>query len=364
MKKYFSTAQLIISLFVILTLIFSSFSDAYAVPPVDSYARFAGNLDAGRFVLYPEEVVRTGEFGSILLIAGAAALLGLAFSGCGGPQDVGEIDYETEFDPDVASELVEERLCDPQDALLLTSFEVEGVNILDDLINEAMLAENVVFERYLPTFLGGALFTATRAFFGSVLDDEGNLVPGSKVGFGVFETDCGIRYFSPITFTEDISVFNFIESVKWDLSPVIPESSSGLFKVEGIALLSFDQLPVIINNMLEFNAIESTFMFSSDISGCPDGFVGKFSFDARLINKNANPISNLLGNVVTLTNGNLLQSPAAGPGGEGARFIVPKEGAYEDGVLSQWEFVDVLFSICLKERQSFSFFVDLFGVVE
>jgi Tol biopolymer transport system component len=44
-------------------------------------------------------------------------------------------------------------------------------------------------------------------------------------------------------------------------------------------------------------------------------------------------------------------------------MTVPKVGQYADGVLSPNEFVQVPFILCLKTRQQFQFFVDVFGVV-
>ena len=66
--------------------------------------------------------------------------------------------------------------------------------------------------------------------------------------------------------------------------------------------------------------------------------------------------------VATLTNGNLLQNADGGPAGVGATLTVPKTGSFSDGVLSPGEFVDVPFSMCLKDENPFTFFVDLLGI--
>lgn len=125
--------------------------------------------------------------------------------------------------------------------------------------------------------------------------------------------------------------------------------------------------PKISSTLITFDAIKTSYKTLSDTTGCPSGFVGKFSFDARLTNKSDNPshpsLSDLIVEVKTLTNGNLLQNADGGPGGVGATLTVPKVGAYSDGELSSGEFVDVPFVICLKQKKPFSFFVDVWGIV-
>ena len=116
----------------------------------------------------------------------------------------------------------------------------------------------------------------------------------------------------------------------------------------------------IVNELVTFIPIESTFNSSPNTSGCPSGFVGEFSFSATLTNNTSSPpVSNLVANVTTLTNGNLLQNADGGPGGVGNTLTIPRAGNFSDGVLSAGEFVDVPFSICLKNQESFNFFVDV-----
>lgn len=119
----------------------------------------------------------------------------------------------------------------------------------------------------------------------------------------------------------------------------------------------------VVNNLVSFDPIPSTFNTTSDAGGCPLGFMGKFNFDARLTDQSGSPpLSDLVARVTTLTNGNLLQNADGGPGGAGATLTIPKLGSYSDGVLSQGEFVDVPFSICLNNTEPFSFFVDVSGL--
>jgi hypothetical protein len=122
--------------------------------------------------------------------------------------------------------------------------------------------------------------------------------------------------------------------------------------------------PAVVNALVSFDPLESTFMTTADTTGCPAEFVGKFSFDARLTNKSSSPpLSDLMVQVATLTNRNLLQNADGGPGGAGAMLTVPPKDGFADGVLSPEEFVDVPFVICLKEDKPFSFFVDVLGEV-
>jgi hypothetical protein len=123
------------------------------------------------------------------------------------------------------------------------------------------------------------------------------------------------------------------------------------------------ELGEIINDFVTFEPIKSTFKTTPDTTSCPSGFVGKFSFDARLTNKNTSPpLSDLTVQVAELTNGNLLQNADGGPGGVGTTLTVPNKDGFSDGVLSPEEFVDVPFVICLMEKKKFSFFVDVLGM--
>ena len=116
----------------------------------------------------------------------------------------------------------------------------------------------------------------------------------------------------------------------------------------------------IVNDLVMFIPIESTFNTRPTTTGCPSGFVGEFNFSARLTDKESSPsISNLVANVTTLTSGNLLRNADAGPGGVGNTLTIPRTGNFSDGVLTAGEFVDVPFSICLKNQESFNFFVDV-----
>jgi hypothetical protein len=120
-----------------------------------------------------------------------------------------------------------------------------------------------------------------------------------------------------------------------------------------------------VNDLVTLEPIESTYQTTSDTTGCPPGFVGKFSFDAKLTNKGGSPsLSNLVVLVKKLTNGNLLHDADGGHGGEGSIMTIPLTDSYSDGVLSPGEFVDVHFIICLKEKKPFTLLMDVLGVKE
>ena len=69
----------------------------------------------------------------------------------------------------------------------------------------------------------------------------------------------------------------------------------------------------IVNELVTFVPIESTFNSSLNTAACPSGFIGEFSFSARLTDKESSPsISKLVANVTTLTNGNLLRNADGG----------------------------------------------------
>jgi hypothetical protein len=121
---------------------------------------------------------------------------------------------------------------------------------------------------------------------------------------------------------------------------------------------------VLMNNTVSFKPLRRTFILTPDPSGCPEGFVGTFSFEARLSNINKQHLTNLFSTVTVLTEGNLLQNAAGGPGGLGAQLAVPSDDGFSDGVLSPKEFVDVPFVICLTNLQAFILEVDVLGAVE
>ena len=73
-------------------------------------------------------------------------------------------------------------------------------------------------------------------------------------------------------------------------------------------------------------------------------------------------MSHLFVKVSRLTNGNFLQNADGGPKGAGATLIIAKAGSFTDGLLGPGEFVEVPFTICLKNTERFTFLVDVFGL--
>jgi len=120
----------------------------------------------------------------------------------------------------------------------------------------------------------------------------------------------------------------------------------------------------LVNELISFEPIASSFTTTTDTSGCPFGFDGKFGFDAKLTNLSGNAFTSIVTQATTLTGDNLLQNADTGPGGVGSRVTVPKKDDFADGVLSSGEFVDVPFVICLKQTQRFEFFVNVSAIVD
>jgi probable HAF family extracellular repeat protein len=119
-----------------------------------------------------------------------------------------------------------------------------------------------------------------------------------------------------------------------------------------------------LNSLVTFTPRPETYRTISETTGCPVDFVGKFTFDALLTNKSTSPALLGLTTVVrTLTNGNLMldqqTNALAGTGGSAA---VLRNGMYSDGLLGPSEGANDSFVVCLKTRQPFTFFVDVFGL--
>ena len=118
-----------------------------------------------------------------------------------------------------------------------------------------------------------------------------------------------------------------------------------------------------INSIVKFNPVRATYKTTSDTAGCPTDYKWKFSFEAQL--RPGKNIADITVEVKTLTKPNLLLNADNGPGVEGARLTVPLKDGYSDGLLTTpYEYVDVPFTICLKERVPFSFYVDVLGTIK
>jgi hypothetical protein len=125
-----------------------------------------------------------------------------------------------------------------------------------------------------------------------------------------------------------------------------------------------EDVTTVVNDVVTFDPLISTFKTSLDTTGCPATFAGQFSFDAKLANVSGSSLAGLVAQVATLTGDSLLQNADEGPGGVGSRLTIPKKDDFSDGLLSPGEFVDVPFVICLKQIQPFELLVDILGVVD
>jgi hypothetical protein len=121
---------------------------------------------------------------------------------------------------------------------------------------------------------------------------------------------------------------------------------------------------VQVNALITFVPIPATFRFTPHAMGCSAGFVGTFEFVARLTNRSDHPLTALVVQVTTLSNGTLLQNADGGPGGVGARLTVPRQDGFADGLLGPGEFVDVSFIMCLEEQVPFQFLVNVLGAAK
>ncbi len=117
----------------------------------------------------------------------------------------------------------------------------------------------------------------------------------------------------------------------------------------------------LLNNFVTFEPDPSTYAFTPDTKDCPTEFSGKFSFDATLANNGAKKLSNMYVQIDELTNDNLCLTDI-GLFEESQVFDVPNLDDYADGYFDTGENVDVPFTICLKIKKPFRFFVNVVGV--
>jgi predicted outer membrane repeat protein len=94
----------------------------------------------------------------------------------------------------------------------------------------------------------------------------------------------------------------------------------------------------------------------------PNAPAGVYTISATFSNVSSSTLRDLFFQVVTLTGGNVVLNAEGGPGGEGAAVAVPPESLGADGTLEPGESFVVHFEIGLASLQSFSFYVDAYGV--
>jgi hypothetical protein len=130
------------------------------------------------------------------------------------------------------------------------------------------------------------------------------------------------------------------------------------------ALARYVEQQPVFNDFVTFEPLDSTFHFTPDPTGCPEGFVGTFRFEATLTNISERSLLALVIEVTALTNGNLLHNSDGGPAGVGAQLTVPQQDGFSDGMLTPDEVVDVPFIICLTAQEPFRLVVDVLGETE
>jgi hypothetical protein len=105
--------------------------------------------------------------------------------------------------------------------------------------------------------------------------------------------------------------------------------------------------------------------FAADSTGCPAGTQGAFGFNAVFTENLDTTISNLQINVGMLTNGNQWKLPSGQLVAAGASVSLSETGALTGALntdaLDPGQSVTVPFTICLGNRNTFLFFVDVFG---
>jgi len=115
----------------------------------------------------------------------------------------------------------------------------------------------------------------------------------------------------------------------------------------------------LINNSLAFDPNPGSFTTNNPpISGFCTGYAEEFLFDATMQNNDSVDIVDLIAQVLTLTNENVLGNADGAPGTVGSILTVP---SFTDDVLSPGESVDVPFVICKNNTSGFDFFVDVYG---
>jgi hypothetical protein len=143
--------------------------------------------------------------------------------------------------------------------------------------------------------------------------------------------------------------------------------AAGVFNTSGsgdFSLARYVEQQPVFNDFVSFEPLPATFHFTPDPTGCPEGFVGTFSFEARLTNISERTLSDLVIEVIALTGNHLLQNADGGPGGVGAHLTVPRQDGFTEGRLTPDEFVDVPFIICLRQKRPFRLVVDVLGETE
>jgi hypothetical protein len=207
-----------------------------------------------------------------------------------------------------------------------------------------------------------------RAPFASIRVSKSALVPGEQV------TLDASRSFDPDGDTSQLQVeWDLNGDGTFDTAPSVAKILNTSFAVPGIyqitarltdvkgdssvsSAIGVRVEPANVNDLVTFEITGSR--FTSDATGCPSEYAGKFFVDALLTNRNETALSRLRIGIARLTEGTLLL---------GTKTVF-EEGQYLDapGVpgqqLASGEAVNVPFALCLEKRAQFEFFVNVHAV--
>ena len=121
-----------------------------------------------------------------------------------------------------------------------------------------------------------------------------------------------------------------------------------------------------ISSLVTFAPQPATYRTSTNTSGCPAGYAGKFTFDASLTNTSSQALRGLTTSITTLTNNNLMLDPQTNALlSVHGNASIAKTGMYADGVLeSQGKALKSPIPCVSATPRSFLFRVTVFGVSE
>jgi hypothetical protein len=167
-----------------------------------------------------------------------------------------------------------------------------------------------------------------------------------------------------VTFLGNVEVAPFLRAGP-NLLAVKAHDSFGIN--EGLYLSLRVGSQELVNPLVALVANPSTYVTDPHpTAGCPAGYVGTFHFQARLTNTSAPPLTGVAVEIERLDGGNLLLvNDGTGLAGAGnAADVVPRVGAYADGVLDNGEAVNVPFTVCLRRIAPFGFVVNVLGITD
>jgi hypothetical protein len=116
--------------------------------------------------------------------------------------------------------------------------------------------------------------------------------------------------------------------------------------------------PGIVNDLVTLDVINSR--FSSDATGCPSEYAGKFFINALLANRSELDLSRMRMGIINLTEGVLMMGTNAVF--EEGEFLDPPNVSNQH--LASGEAASVAFTLCLEKKESFQFFVNVHALAK